>query len=432
MSRTPPGRLGPAWAARNVADSQADLIGFLRALAAEFGDISAFDLGSARVILVNGAAPARELLTRREAQLHKPEFLKASNRGHWGDGLTTLEDEAWASHRAMLQPSFRARVVARRLAATAACTEEMLAQWTTRWPAGGRLNLAHELRVLTARMALRTVLSADVEGHAAGTVPWDQAYGEDFAGTGSGDPDAPWVMTRPRAPRRMDAVLALIDARLDGHAPPQDDVLSDLVHARTPQGQTLTRDEIVGEVIQMLYAGHLTIPGSLVHLWRDLGRHGLEEQLAREARALSPGELLQPGALGDTQALALLKESLRLHAPAPILYREVHEGFDLEGYAFEPGTAVWISPALLHKDPRYHDEPERFRPERFLPGPMQRKSMVAYFPFGAGARSCVGSHQALQQMSLIALLMARRYTLKEESAAGSGFYARPKRGDGSE
>ena len=427
MSPPAPGRIGPAWAKRNVADSQNDLLGFLRELASEYGDIAAFDLGRARCVLVSGAPQARELLTEHERHLLKPEFLKASNRGHWGDGLTTLEGADWARHRQLLQASFTARAVAQRMAAIQSCTHEML----DRWPTNGVVDLAHELRVLTARIALRTVLGADLQGWGTGTVPFNEAYGEDFAGTGSGDPNAPWVMTRPRAPRRMDAVLAWVDARLSG-GPAREDVLSDLVHARTPQGAPLTRDEIVGEVIQMLYAGHLTIPSSLIHFWRELSRTGWGPTLAQEGCALPASSAAQLQTLAGTRCLAALKESLRLHAPAPVLYREVAEAFDMAGHHFSPGLAVWVSPALLHTDPRYHDEPHQFRPERFMPGHAERAAMVAFFPFGAGPRTCIGSHQSLQQMTLIALTMASRYTLKEESATSAGFHASAHRRDGSE
>jgi cytochrome P450 len=426
MTPLPPGRTGPAWAALNVAASRADLLGFLRELAAEHGDIAAFDLGRAPCVLVNSARDTRQLLTAHEHRLRKPEFLKASNRGHWGDGLTTLEGADWAGHRQLLQPSFRAAAVAARLAQVQACTDEML----DHWPAHGTVDLARELRLLTARLALRQVLSEDVQGF-GGRIPFDEAFGEDFAGTGSGDPNAPWVMTRPRAPRRMDTVLACIDAALAPGAP-REDVLSDLVHARTPLGAALSRDEIVGEVLQMLYAGHLTIPSSLIHFWRDLSREGLSERLAQEARGLPDASTGNLQALAGSLCLAMLKESLRLHAPAPVLYREVADPFELAGYRFDPGVAVWVSPALLHLDPRYHPEPQRFLPERFLPGQREQQAMVAFFPFGVGPRTCIGSHQALQQMTLVALTVARRYTLMEVSAASAGFYARAHGAVGSE
>ena len=57
------------------------------------------------------------------------------------------------------------------------------------------------------------------------------------------------------------------------------DILSASIQARLPDGKRLSREEIVGEVIQMLYAGHLTIPSSLVHFWRDIAVHDAAPEL---------------------------------------------------------------------------------------------------------------------------------------------------------
>jgi enediyne biosynthesis protein E7 len=209
----------------------------------------------------------------------------------------------------------------------------------------------------------------------------------------------------------MDAVIRVIDDRIaTGQA--RGDVLSELVQARLPGGQGLTREEIVGEVMQMLYAGHLTIPSSLVHFWRAVAANGIGATVADEADRLcgaGAGDP-DPAALLGSSCLASLKESLRLHPPAPILYREVEHAFELGGFECARGVAVWVSPELLHKDPRYFPEPDRFLPERFMKGrPAVPQS--AYLPFGAGPRACIGSHLALLQMTLVCLLTARRYIL---------------------
>ena len=116
-------------------------------------------------------------------------------------------------------------------------------------------------------------------------LPFAEAYGEDYASIPGGDPTAPLVMVRPRAPRRMDAAIRIIDERI-ASGEERGDVLSDLVQARLPDGERLTRDEIVGEVIQMLYAGHLTIPSSLVNFWRDIAGTDVARTIAAEADRL--------------------------------------------------------------------------------------------------------------------------------------------------
>ena len=387
------------------------MFGFLTALAERYGDVVGFDLGRSPCILVNGALEVRELFFEREACLRKPEFVKDSNRGHWGDGLTTLEGPAWQARRRVLRPSFRARPVSARLAVVARCTGDMLHGWAP----DSELDLLEELRTLTARIAARVVLDADIQGCGpsegrSGMLPFVEAYGEDYDSTPGGDPTAPLVMVRPRAPRRMDAVLRIIDERISS-GEERGDVLSDLVQARFPDGEKLTRADIVGEVIQMLYAGHLTIPSSLVNFWRDIAANDVARNIADEAARLCATGPPESAALSGSYCLATLKESMRLHPPAPILYREVESAFELGGFEFARDVAVWVSPQLLHSDARFFPQPHRFLPERFMKGRLSVASGSVYLAFGAGPRTCIGNHMALHQMTLIGLLIARRFTL---------------------
>jgi cytochrome P450 len=62
----------------------------------------------------------------------------------------------------------------------------------------------------------------------------------------------------------------------------RENVLTELIRARFPDGRPLTQDEIVGEVVQMLYAGHLTIPFSLINFWREIEANGMAEKMASE------------------------------------------------------------------------------------------------------------------------------------------------------
>jgi enediyne biosynthesis protein E7 len=417
MATRPPGPRGEHSGRLNYDAWQADMFGFLADLAQRYGDVVGFDLGRSPSILVNGASQVRELFSEREACLRKPEFVKNSNRGHWGDGLTTLEGPAWRAHRHALRPSFRAGSVSARLPVVAECTTDMLDAWTRDAGLDPSIDLIRELRILTARIAARVVFDAELEGYGltdgrSGVLPFAEAYGEDYASAPGGDPTAPLVMVRPRAPQRMDATIRLVDERIASREL-RGDVLSDLVEARL-----LTRDEIVGEVIQMLYAGHLTIPSSLANFWRDLAAAHANSDVAgrigTEADDLCARGAPEPAALLESYCLAALKESMRLHPPAPILYREVESPFELSGFSFARDVAVWVSPQLLHHDARYFPEPDRFLPERFLTGRSAEGRLTApsaYLPFGAGPRTCIGSYMALLQMAVIGLHTARRFQL---------------------
>jgi cytochrome P450 len=418
MATPPPGPKGGSFGRLNYQFWQADMFGFLSALAGQYGDIVGFDLGRSPCILVNGASHVRELFFEREACLRKPEFVKDSNRGHWGDGLTTLEGPDWQARRRVLQSCLGARYLSSFTAVAARCTGDMLEAWST---SDRDIDLPKQLRILTARIAARFVLDAELEGYGpsddrSGVLSFAEAYGEEHASTPGGDPSAPLVMVRPRAPRRMDSAVRIIDERMKS-GEDRGDVLSALLQARLPNGAKLGRDEIAGEVIQMLYAGHLTIPSTLVNFWRDLAAHDIASRVAAEADDLLAGELPDSATVLGSYCCAALKESMRLHPPAPIIYREVESAFELGGFEFSRDAALWVSPQLLHNDARNFPDPHRFRPERFLKGSTEVTTRSPYFPFGAGRRVCIANSIALHQMTLISLLTTRRFRVAPTSVA---------------
>jgi enediyne biosynthesis protein E7 len=409
MAAPPPGPKGDSSGRLNYEFWRSDMFGFLTTLTKHHGDVVGFDLGCSPYILVNGAAEVHELFFRREACLRKPEFVKDSNRGHWGDGLTTLEGPIWRARRRARRSSFAPRTISRCLAVVAECTQDMLEARIAEYEP----DLLKVLRILTARIAARVVLNAELEGYGcpegrSGVLPLAEAYGEEYVSAPGGDSAAPLVIMRPRAPRRIDNVVRIVDERI-GNPEDRGDTLSDLIQAQLSSGERLSREEIIGEVIQILYAGHLTIPSTLICFWRDIGVAGVTGKIAAEADHLCAIGTPDSAAILGSYCVAALKESMRLHPPAPILYREVATAFELGGFEFSRDVAVWVSPQLLHNDERCFPEPHRFLPDRFMKANLTVTSGSPYYPFGAGRRTCIANQLALQQMALITLLTARRF-----------------------
>jgi cytochrome P450 len=411
MAAPPPGPpRGEQQGRLNAEFCQADIFRFLQTLAEHYGDVVGFDLGSKPYIFVNGAAQVHDLFAQREVCLRKPEFIKDSNRGHWGDGLTTLEGGTWLLRRRIVAACFRPDFVAHYLSIVVQCTEAMLDSWAVPSAASAQSDPTNDLVTLTARIALRAVLGAELEGYGEGAavVPLAEAHGEPYAGVHGGDAIARLAVVRPRAPRRVDATIRIIDTRIaeggDG-----EDVLSQLIRARLPDGGRLTREEIIGEVVQMLYAGHHTIPTSVVRFWRDCYASCSNTRLAAEADRLCAAGIPGPDAIAGSFCLAALKESMRLNPTAPMLYREVETPFELDGFDFPRHVAVWVSPQLLHHNPDHFPDPYRFMPERFLGSNRAPAARSPYYPFGAGRRVCIANHLALHQMAFYALLVARRF-----------------------
>ncbi|KAL3628918.1 hypothetical protein CASFOL_027964 [Castilleja foliolosa] len=88
----------------------------------------------------------------------------------------------------------------------------------------------------------------------------------------------------------------------------------------------------------------------------------------------------------------VIKESLRLHVPVPLLLtRESTQDTKLMGYDIKAGTQVIVNAWAIGRDPKSWENPEEFRPERFLESGIDFKGQhFEYIPFGAGRRGCPG------------------------------------------
>jgi cytochrome P450 len=161
----------------------------------------------------------------------------------------------------------------------------------------------------------------------------------------------------------------------------------------------LAREQILGEILQILYAGHLTVPYVLMNFWREIVTNGLVSRIASEADQLCAGGAPEMAAISRSYCFAAVKECMRLHAPAPILYREAERTFELGGFEFAQDASVWVSPHLLHTDDRYFAKPDRFIPERFMGRDLPPTSRRTYLPFGVGHRKCIGHLFALHQVT---------------------------------
>ena len=91
-----------------------------------------------------------------------------------------------------------------------------------------------------------------------------------------------------------------------------------------------------------------------------------------------------------------------------------------------------VSQYVTHRHPEFWEEPERFDPERFLPGRAAGRPKFAYFPFGGGPAICIGNHFALMEATLILATIAQRFRVElvpgQSIVPDTTFTLRPKPG----
>jgi len=99
---------------------------------------------------------------------------------------------------------------------------------------------------------------------------------------------------------------------------------------------------------------------------------------------------------------AVIKETLRFYAPAPLAPRETSKGFILNGYKIEPKTSVFVNIWAIHRDPEAWEDPDEFYPERFLNNDIDFKGRdFELIPFGAGRRICPGLPLGIATVEMI-------------------------------
>ena len=105
----------------------------------------------------------------------------------------------------------------------------------------------------------------------------------------------------------------------------------------------------------------------------------------------------------------VFEETMRLYPPAWGQPRQSVAEDEIGGFHIEAGRLVLVSQYLTHRHPDFWERPEEFDPERFMPEKAAARPRFAYFPFGGGARQCIGNHFALMEAQLAVATLAQHF-----------------------
>jgi cytochrome P450 len=184
-----------------------------------------------------------------------------------------------------------------------------------------------------------------------------------------------------------------------------------LLAAQDVDGSQMTDKQIRDEVITLFLAGHETTALALSWAFYLLSQHPeVEARLAAELRDVLGA---RAPTLEDVPQLTyteqVITETMRLYPPAWSIGREAIEPVEIHGYRVPVGAQVWMSQWVVHRDPRWFDDAESFRPDRWADGLAKRLPKFAYFPFGGGPRICIGNSFAMMEATLLLARIAQRF-----------------------
>jgi cytochrome P450 len=405
-----------------------DPLAFLTGIAERHGDIANFRLGGIEVFFVRHPDYIREvLITQRTSFTMSP--LRAKLNAVVGEGLFTSRGELHARQRRLIQPVFRKS----RIEAYADQMAELSQRMRGEWQPGAEIDITEEMMKLTMLIAARALFDHDIENDAEAVSRNVGTVLEFFTRLSSPllklslQLPLPSSLRFKRAVRDLDRVIYRMIERRRNLQGAGKDLLSLLMQAKDDETNVqMTEKQLRDEILTLLIAGHETTANLLAWtLWLVAQRPEADARLHAEAKSLLAGRAGFAAADCDRMGYArmVILEGLRLYPPGWFIGRSAQADLQLGGYTVPKGTVVMMSQYVMHRDARFFDEPERFKPERWEGDFQERLPRGAYFPFSAGDRHCIGEGFAWQEALLILATLVERW--KFELVPGQDIRPRP-------
>jgi len=226
----------------------------------------------------------------------------------------------------------------------------------------------------------------------------------------------PQVRRCRRAEATLDRIIYGIieERRMD--LSDEGDLLSMLMLAQDEDdGGSMTDKQVRDEVLTLFLAGHETTANALTFTWYLLSQNPEAERKLHEELDSVLGD--DPPAFGNFPELryteAVFAESMRLYPPAWAIGRLSLEEHAFGGYKVPKGSLVLTSPFVMHRDRRFWDDPDEFRPERWQERSVKEAGQqFVYYPFSRGVRSCIGEGFAWTEGILLIAALAQKWRLR--------------------
>jgi cytochrome P450 len=387
-----------------------DPFGFVGQRFDRYGDVYCAPAGDVPLFVVRHPDHVREVLVTRADTFAKSHSALESLSVLLGEGLLTTDGEVWRRHRRILNPAFSRQAIAaavpRMVQESRRSADELVL--------GAPFDVTRAMTDLTLRIVGHSLLGIDlhdevlVVGRAldvlqtAFTIP--RRLPRPFR----------WPVDRliDKTIARLDGVIERVIHHRQHHPRSERDLLQMLLDATDPENHDvhLTPREVRDELVTFLLAGHETTSNTLAWALYLLAKH---PEVLREAQQEVDRVLAgRDPTSEDLEALhlldAILKETMRLYPPAFVLARRAIADTTIGPWPVARGSEVVVWTYFTHRDPRFFPDPMRFDPARFTDSSSEARTKLAYLPFGAGARACIGKVFATVEAKVaLAVLLSR-------------------------
>ncbi len=330
-----------------------------------------------------------------------------------GNGLLTAHGSDHQQRRRMAHAAFHRS----RMPRYGAIAVKHAAETGRRWEDGRTVDVAREMHTLALAIAGEALFGSDLAPFSAEV---EHALADALAPM-----DALISLVAPthsvrRARRQLEHVVdLLIERRLQSR-----DVANDLLALLLASDSLVrsSREQLRDDAITFLLASHDTIANALTWAWVLLADNSnAGARMAAEVSEAFGGRMPTEA---DAERLvltrAVMAETLRLYPPAWVIVRRARKDHRLGDTLIPTGTVVVASPFTMHRNPRFFTQSRQFLPARWVSGSPEAaqdqrlapdRPRLAYFPFGAGSRGCIGETFAWTEGTLVLATLVKQWQL---------------------
>jgi cytochrome P450 len=404
--------LGSALALR-----QQGLLPLLRSAQRSLGDVFCLRIGLNDNYVVAHPDHAAYILQQNAKNYAKSRSYKRL-RFMLGEGLLITEGDTWRRQRSIAQPFFSRQRISPMATMMSKLIDARLTGWGSRVRRGEAVDVKYECRVLSLELISHSVfgLNATQDSFALGKATdalsdYVERQRWNLLRLPSSLPTPRNLLARyhrwcvDRVARRF--ISSEYEHDTGG-------LISMLLQARNDQGEPVFNEaQIRDQIVTILVAGYETTAAALGWTMFLLARHKeVQEKLRAEVDAVLGRRLPTGEELNQLPYLTMvLQESMRLYPPAWVIGRRSIQADSLGDYAIPADAGIGIYPFLIHRHPQFFSRPDDFDPENFAPAIVGARPRCAYFPFGAGTRSCIGNHLAMLELKLCVAMFVQRFRI---------------------
>lgn len=394
----------------------------LQRMTQKYGGAISINMGNQRILLLSEPEHFKHVLVSNAANYEK---YFDGLRPVFGKSMITLDGALWQKIRMPQQPAFHPAMFDDYVPYFVEAINEKMKRWEKLAASGESFEMVEQTWTLAADMICKALFDrdmpfnphfvfkcvktyTDVTNHKSIRLQKNSESGFEVADTNAANAMETWwevpdlVLNADPREHREKTLLKMIEAAVADESIPEFD-----------------QQQAADEFKQYLWAGTETTALTLAWAMYLTSAHPEAAERIRHEGEAVVGDREPTSADYSKLAYtrAVIQETMRLYPPIWGLIRVAAEADEIGGKKVEPGDRVVMFAYGAHHDERFWDEPEKFKPERWMGDAAKKRQKYTYLPFGGGRRACIGGAMSQVENTLALSILLRRF---EAVYAGDG------------